>query len=188
VRFQNAALTAGFVAVLGLAVLLVFQLGRSPDVAIAEEDLAAARARYQRQQAARTAPTPPDFEARTQAPPRARPPTPAPAPAPAPPTVPTRSDRAPPSLPAPAVPPEQAARSEIDDIRSAFDRGEFFEALEAAEAHLGRNPNQEYVRRVAVTSACAVGRDDVARKYFEQMNDRDQRTARVRCGRYGIDL
>ncbi|ACY13177.1 hypothetical protein [Haliangium ochraceum] len=164
-----------------LFVLLV-QVRADAEVAVPDDALTRARQMFERHSrvrqagaatpssAPRTTPVPPPSVATaTPARPSARP------------TAPSRRPRA-----QMAGSSGDSGELSIDDVRAFYDRGNFFDALEAAERYLRANPDQAYIRRVAVTSACAVGEEATARRYYEQMSKRDQRTVGIRCGRYGV--
>lgn len=195
-RIRQAALPIALVAVLVASLMLVVKTNSRADVAIDEAKLAEARAAHQRRQAART-----PAERPPQAQPEPRPRTSRSAPEPeAEPEPPRRqrdrgerrdslrSERARPTL---SEQPGQSSPSgpvEIDDVRNPFDSGNFLEALELAEAYLERDPDQTYIRRIAVTSACAVGQVDTARRFYDEMDERDQRTSQQRCSRWGVEF
>ncbi len=189
-RIRHAALAAAVAFQLVASVVLVIKANATPEHSIDESELAAARAAFQRRQAARSAPPPPrqaEPEPRRPAASRQRP-----EPEPEPEPEPRRRETAQVERSRPTLAQREPADSpsgpvEVDDVRTPFDRGQFIEALELAEEYLERDPDQAYIRRVAVTSACATGQLEVARRYYEQMDERDQRTSERRCARYGID-
>jgi hypothetical protein len=188
-RFRQLVIPAAVIIQLMAALILVVNTSRAPAVTIDDAKLAEARAAHQRREAARQRPAPPPRLAGQPAP-RTSAATSAhrdPPPQPEPP----RRERTEIERPRPALAERETRSSgevDIDDVREPFDRGQFLEALELAEAYLAREPDQAYIRRIAVTSACAVGNLDAAQKYYDQMDDRDKRTSEQRCARWGVEF
>ncbi len=84
---------------------------------------------------------------------------------------------------------ERQGKLSSNEVRTAYDRGDFLSAFDLAQDFLRDvDGNHAYVRRVATTSACAIGEETAARGYFSQMNAQDQRIIRLRCGRFGVEL
>lgn len=184
--FRNAVLACFFLAQLVAAVGLVFATTGTPSIEIDEDKLAEAERAHQQRERQRSAPAPSQPD--TTPTPAANEPDPEPEPEPDP--EPRRErERSQPEV-ATSRDSDDGADDEveIDDVREPFDSGQFMAALELAEAYLENDPDQAYIRRVAVTSACATGEIETALDYYEEMNDRDQRTSEHRCGRYNIDL
>lgn len=75
-----------------------------------------------------------------------------------------------------------------NDVRTAYDHGDFESALDLAEKLLRQNPKDEYVKRVAVVAACALGEEAVAQKHYSEMIPRDQPVVAKRCSRYGVQF
>lgn len=178
--------------VLGALVLLLVEVNASPEVEVPEKDLAQARAQYERRQSAHRArrasrPPVPAVPSRVERPPRAER-----AKRPSDAARRTSSPRAPRRVPtletAPRPAREEELQSQRADIRKLYDRGRHDEALEVAEEYLRSDPEQRYVRRVAATSACALGEVDAARTHFDELPPTDQRIVRTRCTRFGLDL
>ena len=184
-RYRFAAIVAAVVGLLVASVVLVIKTTGSPKLEIDESELAAARAAHQRRQAERApAPRIPQRDPER----RARAPAPEPEPEPEPRPERAEVERARPTLSAQQPENGNSGRIELDDVREAFDRGRFLDALEAAEDYLEHDPDQAYVRRIAVTSACAVGQIETAQTYYDQMNERDQKTSQARCEKYGVEF
>lgn len=191
---RQVAVIAGFVMVLGALVLLLVEVNASPEVEVPEDALAQARARYQREQRASPASRP---AVRAPAAPVKRAPTRAKRSAKrsddaARSAGNTRSRRRVPTLevspPRARAEDESSAAAQVTEIRNLYDRGRYDEALDLAEAHLRRDPDQRYVRRVAVTSACALGDADAVRSLMEGMSPADERIVRLRCARFGLEI
>jgi hypothetical protein len=98
---------------------------------------------------------------------------------------PQRTRRPPPSPP--SSPSGQTAVP-LDDVRVAYDRGDFESALELAEVFLRDEAGNDYIRRVAVVSACAMGDETAARKHYDASSPRDRRIVAQRCQRYGVEF
>jgi hypothetical protein len=189
-RLRQAALPAALIVLLIASVALVIKTSRQPELSVDDAQLAAARAAHQRRESARVSaprappPAPCARTPRTEAPPATPPREPE--------REPPRRERAELERSRPTLSQQATSSSsgdvDIDDVRQPFDRGEFLEALEMAEAYLERDPDQAYVRRIAVTSACAVGQIDTARRFYDQMDERDQRTSEQRCSRWGVEF
>ena len=194
---RNILLVAFSVAVLGALVLLLVKVNAGAAVDVPEEALNEARARYARSQAARNrrSPAPPAasnaaaaaaaraLRARKEAE-QARsssgrtPPEPRRPPARLPPQEARREDS----------PREQDLASQRQELRSAYDRGNYELALQYAKGYLRERPNDRYVMRVTVTSACAAGDEETARAIYEQMIEEDRRIERLRCAKYGVEF
>ena len=189
---RSIVLVTATVAVLGALLVLFFQVRAAPEHEVPEEALAQARAQYERSQTRRE---PEDFQAdrSAAAPPPRLPPAPA--------TGEPSGDEPPQTRPAvrrsvsnvrpatgtdPVMPPSSTAGQ--DRVRTAYDENDFETALNLAQTHLNEFPGDGYVQRVAGVSACAVGQEDIARKYYAVMTATDQAIVARRCSRYGIVL
>ena len=199
---RHIVLAATSVAVLGALVFLLVEVRASPQIEIPEAALAEARARYQRHQSAAERPV---VSADVPAPPRRPPPRPAVA-------NPATPDPAAPPPAMPPVPPDEMdpataaavermeqlrdreeMRPEIRErrerLRAYYEEGNFEMALREARSLLPDAPTNRYVMRTAVTSACALGQQEIAQSYYGQLfRDEDRRIVRVRCARYGIEF
>jgi hypothetical protein len=188
---RQIAVLAGFVMVLGALVLLLVEVNASSAVEVPEDSLAQARARFERHQSAHRGTRPPPSPIPAE-PSRTTPPSPARAES----DDGARSARRPPSRrPGPSL--DTAAHqkdesetppSRVAAIRDLFDRGQYDGALDMAEAYLRTDPEQTYVRRVAVTSACALGDADTARAHYKELHSADQRIVSARCARFGFEF
>lgn len=186
---RNLVLAIGAVVVLGAGLILLFAVNADSEVEVPEDLLAQARDRHARSQAGR--------------PPSPRPSVPSPATRPPPPRDTEAPDERPQlradegtEPPRPRRPLAEDMRQPIKDdlnstrrsIGSLYDNGNYEEALEAARAFLEDNPEERYIRRVAVTSACALGDNAAAHAYFEDMHPTDRPIVVKRCARFGVEL
>ncbi len=188
---RSIVLVTATVAVLGALLVLFFQVRSAPELEVPEEALARARTQYERSQARSESE---DFQAdRGAAAPRR----------PAAPELGTdepSGDERPQTRPAvrrsvsnvraatpdPVMPPSSSAAQ--DRVRVAYDENDFETALSLAQTYLNEFPGDGYVQRVAGVSACAVGQEDIARKYYAVMTATDQSIVARRCSRYGITI
>ena len=185
---HHIPLVASFVVVISALVFLLIEINASPDIELPEEALAQAQAQYERHAAARkarpprTAPVPPARRARA---PRAEP-----AKRPSNGARSTSSARSRPNLSGRDSASRRADQGtiEVGDVGKLYDHGRYDEALELAEEYLRNDPDQRYVRRVAVTSSCALGEATKAREHQAKLPPGDQRVVRTRCARFGIDI
>lgn len=184
--FRHILIVALFIVQLVVAVGLVVAVTGQPDIEIDEDTLAAAERAYRQRDSERPAPSQPDIQPSASAPDRGG--SAERAPEPERDRERTRERRQPQVTTSSPDEDEGDDELEVDDVREPFDSGQFMEALDLAVRYLEQDPDQAYVRRVAVTSACATGDIDTALEYYEQMNDRDQRTSQHRCGRYNVDI
>jgi hypothetical protein len=205
-KFRTIVLAAATFVVLGGLLVLFFQVRAEPELEVPEEALSQARAQYERSQrgseafqadrgAATTRPRrPPGAEL---APPGAtigatgdltgntgdEPPVRRPA---------IRRSvsnvRQAGEAPAAGDPALQTSDDAKEPVRTAYEQGDFATALEQAQKYLEQFPGDGYVQRVAGVSACAVGEEAIARKYYALMTATDQSIVSRRCNRYGITL
>jgi hypothetical protein len=187
VTVRHSLLAAGAVLVLGMAVYLLREVGRTQSAA----------------QADRSPPSPP-------------PPTPPPAVAIKPPplepptraTIPqsqvritpsTPTSNTPPSGPVEEVQPPETARlaptgpnPKLDAIMGeanrAYDHGDFDEAKQIAVKVLAKAPGTVRMIRIIVSAECIAGDAAEAQKYFVQLPAEDRAQMRTRCDRYGATL
>jgi hypothetical protein len=190
---RSIVLVTATVAVLGALLGLFFQVRSAPELEVPADALKLARAQYERTQArSATEDFQPDRGA-AALPPR-QPPAPGPAAAEpagderpeAPPAVRRSVSSVRPATTNPVMPPSSTAGQ--DRVRAAYDENDFETALSLAQTYLNEFPGDGYVQRVAGVSACAVGQEDIARKYYAVMNATDQSIVARRCSRYGIAL
>lgn len=189
-QVRTIALITATVAVVSALLVLFIRVRSAQEIVVPEEALSEARARFERGQT-RTGGRVPEASASVQAdrsaaatrrsprPSMAEPPAQRPRPGAA--EVPQASDR-----PASALTSETQA--EHDAVRAAYDRGDFEQALDLAEKFLSRHGRDEYVKRVAVVSACALGEEAVAMKHYQEALPRDQPIVAKRCRRYGVQF
>lgn len=184
VTVRHSILAAGAVLVLGMAIYLLREVGRSPSDAKADRSPPAAV-------------NPP-----AEAHPTTQPPTRANLP---PPTRVATSDTAPDRTPPPdrtqpieeVQPPESVARimptgpnPKLDAIMGeanrAYDHGEFEDAKVLAIKILEKSPGNVRMLRIVVSSECIAGDAAEAQKYFAQLPAADRAQMRTRCDRYGV--
>jgi hypothetical protein len=83
-------------------------------------------------------------------------------------------------------------RLAIDERRGlvgkAYDAGDYEVALERAAAFLLEQPGDEYAKRVAAVSACAIGDEDRARQYYAATSASSRAAVVRRCRRFGVEL
>lgn len=191
---RNIALVAFSVVVLGALVLLLVKVTASAEVEVPEEALAEARARYARSQAAhnRASSAPPAAASSSAAEAararRARMAAEQAREAPPPRRTTARLPPQPEEPPRELSPREEDLQTQRNELRSAYDRGNYEVALQQAKEYLRLRPNDRYVMRVTVTSACAVGDEETARALYEQMVEEDRRIERLRCAKYGFEF
>ena len=194
---RTIVLVTATVAVLGALLVLFFQVRSAPEIEVPDEALAQARAQYERSQSRQGSEA---FQAdRGDAParpPRRPPPETAAAGATAderpsgPPAIRRSFSNVRPATDSPAseIPSMTTSQDAKDPVRAAYDQGDFSTALELAEKYLSEFPGDGYVLRVAGVSACAMGEEAIARKYYAQMTATDQSIVSRRCSRYGITV
>lgn len=192
-QLRTVTIATATIAVLGALVMLFIQVRAPQEIEIPEDALSQARSRYER---SRGAPGPGAVQAdhgRAASRPARRP---GPGDRPDRPDIaagrPTRERPAgqrasgqPAALPDDTNPLLVEKR---ESIRAAYDMGDFDTSLLQAEAFLRQDPGNAYVKRVAVVSACAVDDAATARKYYQAMDERDQRIVAKRCERFGVRL
>ena len=195
-QLRAIALATATVVVVGALLVLFIRVRSEQEIVVPEDALSEARARYERARTGTRARAP---EAPFQADRSAMATRPSQRPAmeePAASDLPTRvgssvpraesdSPQAPPSLPAA---PSSEQQPMVERVRAAYDHGDFESALDLAELFLSEDPRNEYVRRVAVVAACAMGEEAVAQKHYNEMIARDQAVVAKRCRRYGIQF
>lgn len=201
-QFRTTLLAIATFVVLGGLVVLFFQVRAEPEHEVPAEALSQARAQYERGQRGAEA-FPADRGAAINRPPR-RPPGAEPAmPGVTPDPMGGTGDEPPvrrpairrsvsnvrPAGEAPAAgEPGQSSDDAKEPVRTAYEQGDFATALEQAQKYLDQFPGDGYVQRVAGVSACAVGEEAIARKYYALMTATDQSIVSRRCNRYGISL
>jgi hypothetical protein len=197
-QVRTIALAVATVVVMGALLVLFVRVRAAPEIVVPEDALSQARARYQRARGASGAAQPPEpFQADRG--PAATPPPP--------PSLPTSADESPaverrrrrtgalPSSGSPAAAsPAPAAGSPgqtivpQNEVRNAYDTGDFETALDLAEKRLRDHPDDQYAKRVAAVSACAMGEEAVALRHYEELTPRDKPIVARRCSRYGIQF
>ena len=186
VTVRHSLLAAGAVLVLGMAVYLLREVGRTPSAAKADRSPS-------------PPPRPPQpTETKSIDPPtRAAIPTPNARVASAD-AAPITNDN-PPPRPTEDVPPPETARilptgpnPKLDAIMGeanrAYDHGDFDEAKQIAQKVLEKAPGNVRMLRILVSSECIAGDSAEAQKYFAQLPVSDRAQMRTRCDRYGVTL
>lgn len=200
-KFRTTLLATATFVVLGGLLVLFFQVRAEPAFEVPEEALSQARAQYERSQRGAEA-LQADRGAALNRPPR--PPGAEPAmPGATPEAMGNTGDEPPVRRPAirrsvssvrpageppPPGDPGQSSDDAKEPVRTAYEQGDFSTALEQAQKYLDQFPGDGYVQRVAGVSACAVGEEAIARKYYALMTATDQSIVNRRCTRYGISL
>ncbi|ACY12727.1 hypothetical protein [Haliangium ochraceum] len=189
---RHVALTVLAIATL-LALAVLFVKARAePSIELPEDALAQARSAFQRAQSRSESMRTP-----RATPTRATPPPPPSAPAD------TDDEEGDPDAPQPLRPSvsqvrkrstgrtaasDDPVREEREEIRSAYDTGDFATALALAEPLLQSHPDQAYIRRVAVVSACALGDTPTVERHNAELSRPDKRIVRRRCERLGFSF
>ena len=185
VTVRHSLLAAGAVLVLGMAVYLLREVGRTPSAAQADRS-----------------PPPTKTEtqpvAKTEPPPRAVIPkeqvkiTPS--------ITPAQPGETPkPDLPVEEVQPPSVARigpsgpnpkmeAVMGEANRAYDHGDFDDAKAIALKVLTKEPGNVRMLRIVVSSECIAGDAAEAQKYFAQLPAGDRAQMRTRCDRYGVTL
>lgn len=204
-KFRTTLLATATFVVLGGLLVLFFQVRAEPELEVPAEALSQARAQYERSQRGSEA-----FQAdrgaatnRLPRPPGAEPAMPGATTGLTGDTTGSTGDEPPVRRPAirrsvsnvrPAgeaqAPgdPGQSSDDAKEPVRTAYEQGDFATALEQAQKYLEQFPGDGYVQRVAGVSACAVGEEAIARKYYALMTATDQSIVSRRCNRYGVSL
>lgn len=196
-QLRTITLASATVAVFGALVVLFVQVRAPQEIVVPEDALSQARSRYEFTRG--DAPAPAAFQAdhseaasRPSRRPAAgerpeRPSMPAAGPGrervPQPRLPGRRASDLPEDLPPDASPQLIQKR---ESVREAYDMGDFESSLAHAEEFLRLDPNNNYVKRVAAVSACALGDEAVARRHFQDMGAVNQRIVTKRCKRYGV--
>lgn len=191
-QLRTIALITATVAVVSALLVLFIRVRSEQEIVVPEEALSEARARYERAQT-RTGGRAPEAGASVQAARSAaatrrpaRPPV-AEAPAEEPPSRPGTAEAPQPSgRPVSAV--TNDTQAERDAVGTAYDHGDFEQALDLAERFLSRHGQDDYVKRVAVVAACALGEEAVAMRHYQEASPRDQPIVAKRCRRYGVQF
>ena len=104
---------------------------------------------------------------------------------PRPPTTPPPSMVPGPSLPE-AAPDPVGKDARLDEATKLYDAGDYDGAGKLAQTLLATDPSNTRMLRIAVSSACMMGDNDTAQRFFGRLlgPDRDQMVSR--CSRYGI--
>ena len=74
----------------------------------------------------------------------------------------------------------------MNEANKAYDRGDFDEARQLAQKILARQPTNERMLRIMVSSACMDGDAADAQKYYNQLPQQDRAAMKTRCDRYGV--
>lgn len=186
VTVRHSLLAAGAVLVLGMAVYLLREVGRTPSAAQADRS------------------PPPPVETKTQpAIAKTDPPSRAAIPKEqariTPSVQPSESDTPKPDLPVEEVQPPTVARigpsgpnpkmeAVMGEANRAYDHGDFDEAKAIAQKVLTKEPGNVRMLRIVVSSECIAGDAAEAQKYFAQLPAGDRAQMRTRCDRYGVTL
>ena len=187
VTVRHSLLAAGAVLVLGMAVYLLREVGRTPSAAQADRSV--------------TPPEPVKTQpaiAKTDAPSRAV--IPKEQVKITPPVQPSNSGDTPkPEMPVEEVQPPSVARigpsgpnpkleAVMGEANRAYDHGDFDDAKAIAQKVLTKEPNNVRMLRIVVSSECIAGDAAEAQKYFVQLPASDRAQMRTRCDRYGVTL
>jgi hypothetical protein len=194
-QLRTIALVTATVVVVGALLVLFIRVRSEQEIVVSEDALSEARARYERARSGtRERASEPSFQADRSAMasrPSQRPPMEEPAAS----DLPMRpggsatrvaSDG--PQPPPPVPPASSTGQLTVEQVRNAYDHGDFESALDLAERFLSENPQNDYVKRVAVVAACAMGEEAVAQKHYNETVPRDQPVVAKRCRRYGIQF
>lgn len=195
-QLRTIALTSATVVVLGALLVLFVRVRSAQEIVVPEDALSSARAHYEQAQTGTGSGRAPEASASFQADrsPAATRPSQRPAvdDSPVEERRPRRSTsgvrQASGSPEASSSPPSAEGMAEQNEVRTAYDHGDFESALDLAEKFLRQYPRDEYVRRVAAVAACAMGEEAVAQKHYNEMIARDQAVVARRCSRYGIQF
>ena len=74
----------------------------------------------------------------------------------------------------------------MTEANKAYDRGDLDEARQLAQKILMRQPGNERMLRIMVSSSCMDGDAADAQKYYNQLPPHDRVAMKTRCDRYGI--
>ncbi|HEV7555174.1 MAG TPA: hypothetical protein VGO00_06970 [Kofleriaceae bacterium] len=76
--------------------------------------------------------------------------------------------------------------STMTEANKAYDRGDLEEARQLAQKILMRQPGNERMLRIMVSSSCMDGDAADAQKYYNQLPVHDRAAMKTRCDRYGV--
>lgn len=141
-----------------------------------------------------TAPTPPPPTVAVKDKPVPRPATPPPTtppvdndpPAPPPPETTDKPERVNPFRPKLNGLMSGKLETSMTEANKAYDRGDLDEARQLAQKILMRQPGNERMLRIMVSSSCMDGDAADAQKYYNQLPPHDRSAMKTRCERYGI--
>lgn len=199
-KVQNLVLAAATGAVVIAGIVLLIKVESSPSVALSEDELAEARRRHQ-SSLALAAEVPPAASAswteRTSV--KNRPAVaargePAARPTPQRPALRPRGggklDDTPARIAASTRPgaPGEELETRMAEANKLYDRADYETALERADELLQQHPDNIRMLRVAISSACIIGQEDIARQYYGKLPERDRKQMSKRCARYGVQL
>ena len=200
-QLRTIALVTATVVVVGALLVLFVRVRSEQEIVVPEDALSEARARYER---ARSGTRGRASESSFQADRSEMATRPSPRPSTEEPAAPDQADQTnqtgrrmssaaraasdSPPAPPPAPPASSSGQLTVEQVRNAYDHGDFESALDLAERFLSENPKDEYVKRVAVVAACAMGEEAVAQKHYNETIPRDQPVVAKRCRRYGIQF
>jgi type IV secretory pathway VirB10-like protein len=74
----------------------------------------------------------------------------------------------------------------MTEANKAYDRGDMDEARQLAQKILARQPGNERMLRIMVSSSCMDGDAAEAQKYYNQLPPHDRGAMKTRCERYGV--
>ena len=74
----------------------------------------------------------------------------------------------------------------MTEANKAYDRGDMDEARQLAQKILARQPGNERMLRIMVSSSCMDGDSVEAQKYYNQLPPQDRSAMKTRCERYGV--
>jgi hypothetical protein len=184
VTIRHSLLAAGAVLVLGMAVYLLREVGRTPAAAQADRSTTPAPSPVKEPVAIKQTEPP----ARATIPKEQVTITPS-----------VSGSSEPPARPAEEVQPPETARimptgpnpkmdAIMGEANRAYDAGDFEEAKQIAQKVLRSSPGNVRMLRIIVSSECIAGDSAEAQKYFTQLPVEDRAQMRTRCDRYGVTL
>jgi hypothetical protein len=185
VTVRHTLLAVGAVLVLGMAIYLLREVGRSPsDARTSATNVTAPPPRTADVTPARSV-EPPAHAALPSAP--TRPVSDAPAKKQLPP-APTEDVQPPTSARIMPTGPNPKLDAVMGEANRAYDHGEFDDAKDIARKVLEKDPRNVRMLRILVSSECIAGEANEAQKYFAQLPVDDRAQMRTRCDRYGVTL
>ena len=81
-----------------------------------------------------------------------------------------------------------ALKNQMNEANRFYDKADYEGARDAAMEVLGNNPDNVRMLRIVVSSSCIMAEEEMARRYYQSLPDRDQRQMARRCARYGVEF